>query len=76
MKSVSVSNYFRQPEGIRVGQPVVDGKKMCTNCKEVKPLEDYYKAGHLHNGFSHCKKCCNERSEKRRLEKKDNNLFF
>lgn len=44
--------------------------RKCSNCKEIKPLDQYYKrsGGGVR---SHCKECCNAVSNAWRLENKD-----
>jgi hypothetical protein len=56
--------------------PVIDGKKVCTICKENKPTSEFYRFHHLSTGYSsHCKSCAREYDRIRRQNKKEDFIF-
>lgn len=45
--------------------------KICSTCNKPKPLMDYYFTRSGLKPYAECKKCKNERTEKRALKKKN-----
>lgn len=48
----------RKPDSVRLGQTIVDGKKLCPRCERVLGVEHFFRKTSLRSGFdSRCKRC-------------------
>lgn len=62
----------RELRPIRTRMPIIDGQKVCTICKVMKPLKDFYKRSKGSTRQGQCKACWLARARAKTAEKNNN----
>lgn len=56
---------------------MIDGSQVCSTCKELKPVSEFYKSNQCKNGLvKFCKSCASKYKKERRLQGKEKRYYI